>query len=87
MHNHQLAPAKYHFCDSRNERLMFRSETKIVEKIHCAVQLSPVFKRELATLAALLNPYFCRDTSLYLLGHSFSQNPFFPTLLKALLNK
>ena len=23
MQNHQLAPAKYHFCDSLNERLMF----------------------------------------------------------------
>ena len=32
MPNHQLANAKYHFCDSFNERLMFRSQTKIVEK-------------------------------------------------------
>ena len=32
MSNHQLAPAKYQFCDSSNERLMFRNETKIVDK-------------------------------------------------------
>ena len=36
MQNHQLAPAKYHFHDSHNEHLMFRSETNIVEKIHYA---------------------------------------------------
>ena len=28
MQNHQLAPEKYQFCDSCNERLMFPSETK-----------------------------------------------------------
>ncbi len=33
MPNHQLAHGKYQFCDSCNERLMFRSETKNVEKI------------------------------------------------------
>ncbi len=32
MQNHQLAPEKYHFCDTCNERLMFRSETKNVKK-------------------------------------------------------
>ena len=37
MPNHQLAPAKYHFCVSWNEHLMFRSETKNVKKIHCKV--------------------------------------------------
>ena len=37
MPNHQLARAKYQFCDSWNERLMFRRETKNVEKIHCAL--------------------------------------------------
>ena len=39
MPNHQWAGAKYHFRDSFNERLMFPSETKIVEKIHCATFL------------------------------------------------
>ena len=33
MNNLELAPAKYHFYDSFNERFMFRSETKIMEKI------------------------------------------------------
>ena len=28
MPNHQLSCAKYHFCDSFNERLMFRSDNK-----------------------------------------------------------
>ena len=37
MPNHQLSPAKYHFHDSCHEHLMFRSETKIVEKIHCVL--------------------------------------------------
>ena len=34
MWNHQLSHAKHQFCDSWNERLMFRRKTKIVAKIH-----------------------------------------------------
>ena len=37
MPNLQWAHAKYHFCDTLIERLMFQSETKNVEKIHCAL--------------------------------------------------
>ena len=35
MNNLELAAGKYHFYGSWNERLMFWSETKIVEKTHC----------------------------------------------------
>ena len=48
MPNHQLAPAKYHFCDSWNEHLMFRCEAKIVEKIHCAVLSLPMIRTDLS---------------------------------------
>ena len=35
MPNHKLSPAKYQFYDSCHEPFMFRSETKIVEKVYC----------------------------------------------------
>ena len=43
MPNHQLAPAKYHFCDSCIEHLMFRSKTKIVARIHCAKEATSFY--------------------------------------------
>ena len=37
MPKYQLAPANHQFCRTCIQRLMFLSETKIEEKIHCAV--------------------------------------------------
>ena len=56
MSNHQLSFAKYCFSGSWNERLMFRSETKIVEKksivaldnFFLAVELSKYLKPNLS---------------------------------------
>ena len=62
MPNYQLAPAKYQFCDSCNERLMFRSKTKNVEKstvqsyffkVHfCCVKLCKLLYEFCASLEA-----------------------------------
>ena len=43
MKNSELSPAKNHFYDSFNERLMFRSETKISEK-NPLCHISPFFQ-------------------------------------------
>ena len=57
MPNHQLAPAKYHFCDYFNERLMFRSNNK-----NCGQKSTVLGQLQMLLLMAICVRKYIRET-------------------------